>query len=178
MKITYLISAIALSLALSSTKSVLAQPANNGEMKKQEFHKEMHNMHGGIPNLTEDQKAKIKALHLASFKVAEPLRNQLGELKAKQKTLATADKPDMKAIDANIDEITKVMNQLMKNRASFHQQVRALLNDEQKMWFDTHPMHKGHGMRNQEKGRMHQHEAEMKHHEGNANQHEGEMKHE
>jgi Spy/CpxP family protein refolding chaperone len=176
MKITYLISAIALSLALGSTKSILAQPANNGEMKKQESHKEMQNRHGGIPNLTDDQKTKIKALHLASFKVAEPLRNQLGELKAKQKTLATADKPDMKAIDANIDEITKVTNQLMKNRASFHQQVRALLNDEQKMWFDTHPMHKGHGMRDHEKGRMKHPDGEKKHNEGKANHQEGEMK--
>src|ERR1035437_6857741 len=122
MKTTYFIASIAIVMMLAGSGSMLAQTASKGEMKRTEIHKEME--HNGIPNLTDEQKAKIKDLHVAHYKETKPLRNQLGELKAKQKTLATADNPDMKAINANIDEITKVMNQLMKSKAAFRQQVR------------------------------------------------------
>ena len=44
----------------------------------------------------------------------------------------------MKAINANIDEITKLQNQMMKKAAEHRQQVRNLLTDEQKLWFDSH----------------------------------------
>jgi Spy/CpxP family protein refolding chaperone len=91
-----------------------------------------------IANLTEEQKGKIKDLRLAHFKEMQPLKNQLGELRAKEKTLTTAEKPDMKLINANIDEISKVQNQLMKSRAQIHLQIRALLTDEQRMEFDMH----------------------------------------
>jgi Spy/CpxP family protein refolding chaperone len=97
------------------------------------------NTNAGIPQLTEDQRKQIKDLRLSFMKEIQPLRNQLGELRAKQKSLTTAAKPDMKAIDANIDEVSKVQNQMMKKTAEVHQQVRAVLNDEQKLWFDTHP---------------------------------------
>jgi Spy/CpxP family protein refolding chaperone len=159
MKTTNFIATIAIASMLTGTGSLLAQPSSKGEMKKTEFHKETHN---GIPNMTEEQKAKMKDLHIAFYKEAKPLRNQLGELKAKQKTLSTADNPDMKAINANIDEITKVMNQLMKSRAAFRQKVRALLTDEQRMWFDTHPMRKNHsGMRGHQMGRGHMEGRQM-----------------
>lgn len=86
---------------------------------------------------TEDQKAKIKEIRMASYKEMKALNNQMGELKAKQRTLVTADKPDMNAINGNIDEITKVQNKMMKLKASNQQQIRALLTDEQKMQYDA-----------------------------------------
>jgi Spy/CpxP family protein refolding chaperone len=64
-------------------------------------------------------------------------------LKARQKTLTTADNTDMKAINANIDEITKIQNQLMKKSVAMKQQFRSLLNDEQKVWYDSRSMKKG-----------------------------------
>jgi len=139
MKTTQFFPAIALAIILSGSGTMFAQPSHKGEMKGAMSNNRMHN---NIPNLTDEQNAKIKDLHLSHYKETLPLRNQLGELKAKQHTLVTADKPDMKAIDSNIDEITKLMNQLMKSRAAYHQQIRALLTDEQKIWFDTHPMHR------------------------------------
>jgi len=38
------------------------------------------------------------------------LKNQLGELRARKKTLTTSEKPDIKLIDANIDEISKIQD--------------------------------------------------------------------
>jgi Spy/CpxP family protein refolding chaperone len=94
----------------------------------------------GIPGLTEEQAKKIDGLRIAFQKEMLPLKNQMGELKAKQRTLTTAEKADLKAINANIDEITKLQNQMMKMGAEHKQQVRAILNDEQRLRFDSKPM--------------------------------------
>ena len=126
----------------------LSTMAQNGEGMKQQGNKSCCSMEQGkkleVPNLTEDQKTKIKDLKITHQKQMLIYRNQMGELKAKEQTLTTADKADMKAINANIDEITKVKNQMMKAKAQHQQDVRALLNPEQKLWFDTH---KGKGKR-------------------------------
>ena len=53
--------------------------------------------------LTADQKEAMKALRLETAKQIKPLKNELRELMARQQTLVTADKADLKAIDNNID---------------------------------------------------------------------------
>ena len=62
---------------------------------------------------------------------------------------AARDKADIKGIDANIDEISKVKGNIMKSKAHLKQQIRALLTDEQRLYFDTHSefshYHKFHG---------------------------------
>lgn len=98
--------------------------------------------HEMIPNMTEEQKTKVKDLRIAFYKLAQPLHNQMEELKAKEHTLTTSEKPDIKAINANIDEITKVQNQLMKAMASHRQDIRSLLTEEQKIRFDSKPLGK------------------------------------
>jgi Spy/CpxP family protein refolding chaperone len=131
---------IALSLASMVTLNAQKHERQGRSEHKQDMAKDSSFRKNGseIPSLTAEQKAKVKELRLAHFKEVQPLRNQLGELKAKQKTLTTAEKPDLKLINSNIDEITKVKNQLMKSREQNHQQIRALLTDEQRMAFDTH----------------------------------------
>ena len=114
----------------------------------------IHNGEFGIPNLTDDQKTKIKDLRLNNIRETKVFRNQLGELKARERTLTTADKPDLKAIDSNIDEITKARGQILKAKAHFVQQVRALLTDEQRTIFDSHhENHRFHGGNNFESER-------------------------
>jgi Spy/CpxP family protein refolding chaperone len=161
MKTTIFASILFVSVLLSTSNLIAQNPMEHKVGRGEGSNKEMH---GGIPNLTEEQKTKIKDIHLALSKEVQPLRNRLGELKAKQRTLTTSDKPDMSAINANIDEITKTTNQLMKSRAAHHQQVRALLTDEQKVWFDSHPTRKG--------GHGH---MKCDHMKCNMNQHHGKM---
>jgi Spy/CpxP family protein refolding chaperone len=128
-------------------------PKQHNEMKRENHFNKDASM---IPNLTEEQKAKIKEFRLAHFKEAKTFRNELGELKAKQRTLTTADKADLKAINANIDEITKVLGQLMKSKAQLNQQIRSLLTDEQRIFFDIHGM-KGMGeLKMQHEKRQHE----------------------
>jgi len=144
MKTKQFISATIIALMLFGTSPLFAQ---HGSM----FH------NNDRVKFTEEQKAKIKEIHLASFKEMQVLKNQMGELKAKQHTLSTTDKPDLNAINANIDEISKIQGKMMKIKAADNQKIRGLLSDEQKMQFDSGMMHK--------KGRMKMHRGEFN---GNA----------
>ncbi|MFT3740577.1 MAG: Spy/CpxP family protein refolding chaperone [Breznakibacter sp.] len=113
-----------------------------------------------IPNLTDEQKSKIEALRVPYQKQIQVFQNKMGELKAHQRTLETADKADLKSINANIDEITKVQNQLLKTQAEHHQQIRGLLTDEQKLWFDQRGDHKKGPKNEGKKGHFHDDRAE------------------
>lgn len=109
--------------------------------------------HGiGIPGLTDEQSKKIQTLKLNFQKEMLGLKNLMVELRAKQRTLETNDKVDMKAINSNIDEITKLQNQMMKKGAEHRQQIRSILTDEQRLWFDTKV---NNGTKGFKKNRMH-----------------------
>ncbi|MFC2151361.1 Spy/CpxP family protein refolding chaperone [Bacteroidota bacterium] len=112
-----------------------------------------------IPNLTEDQENKIEALRLDHLKEVNTFKNQMNELGAKKQTLMTSDNSDLKEINAVIDKMTNLQNSMMKLKAKHHQDVRNLLTDEQKVYFDSRPMrgrghskgmgyHDGHGRGN------------------------------
>lgn len=91
-----------------------------------------------IPNLSDDQKAKIETLKTKALKESNLLRSSLNERRAHLNTLSIADAPDQKAIDNEIDEMGKLQTTLRKLHAKLRQDIRALLNDDQKIYFDTH----------------------------------------
>jgi Spy/CpxP family protein refolding chaperone len=97
----------------------------------------------GIPGLSEDQKAQIHKLRISHLKDVQPIQNQIRENRAHFKTLMTAENPDMSAINKSIDEFGSLRNQLMKKQASHIQDVRKLLNDEQRIAFDRKIEEKG-----------------------------------
>ncbi len=138
--------------ALIASMAVVAQPGKGNRMQgNTEGCPSYNKMECPIPNVTDEQKTKIAALRTAHLKEVQPIKNKMGELKATQKSLSTTDNADMKAINVNIDEMTKLQNQLMKLGVQHRNEVRQLLTDEQKIWFDQHPMGKGamkgHGMK-------------------------------
>ena len=96
-----------------------------------------------IPNLTDDQQKKIDALNVKHLKEVTNLKNQVKIKEAELRVLETADKPDKNAIDKKIDEIMTLKTQLAKAGANHRQEVRALLTDEQKVYFDAMPRGKG-----------------------------------
>jgi Spy/CpxP family protein refolding chaperone len=104
---------------------------------------------------TAEQKEQIKELRLAVAKQVKPLKNELNELNAKQKTLTTADKADMNAINNGIDKISATKTQIAKIMAAHHQNVRSMLSEEQLLKFDAmknqrgkkHGKMRGHGPR-------------------------------
>lgn len=89
-------------------------------------------------NLTDDQKTKMKDMHMAQAKELLPLKNRMMELKAKYHSLITAEKTDMKAIDANIDEQTKLINKIMKINADYRIKFSNILTEEQRVLIQSH----------------------------------------
>ena len=87
-------------------------------------------------NLTEAQKTSFKQGMIALQKQMQPLRNLLGEAEAHQKTLITAEKPDLGAINKNIEKIGDLRVQMAKIQAKQRLEMRALLTDEQRLKFD------------------------------------------
>jgi Spy/CpxP family protein refolding chaperone len=72
-----------------------------------------------------------------------PLKNELGEKKAKMKTLQTANPADMKAINSLIDDMTVVKTKMSKSRAAMHQEIRKVLTEDQRIKFDMHAGRRG-----------------------------------
>jgi len=124
-------------LIISFATSTYAQQEGMGLEKKQ--FKE-HYGRLNIPDLTDEQKEKIKSLRTANIKEMTNKRNTIEELKAKLKTLQTADKPNMNEINSKIDEISIIKTKMAKKRTAIQQNVRSLLTDEQRVIFDSRPM--------------------------------------
>lgn len=103
-----------------------------------------------LPNLTEEQQKKIDELRIAHQKEMMAIKNQLQEKKAHLQTLRTAEKADMNAINTTVDEIGVLQVEKMKKKEAHIQEVRKLLNDEQRLMFDMRHSKKGkrHGMGN------------------------------
>ena len=90
-----------------------------------------------IPDLTSDQKSKIKALRIGLQKDMLTLKNQLGEKRAKLQTLETSEKVDISVINTQIDEIQSLEAKIKKLKAAQRQEIRKLLTIEQRVHFDT-----------------------------------------
>jgi len=91
-----------------------------------------------IPDLTAEQKEQIKTIKTKMMKEMLPLRNLLKEKMAHLNTLSTTASVDMKAVNKQIEEIGKIKTDMMKVRAKYYQQIRAILTDDQRVFFDMH----------------------------------------
>lgn len=118
--------------------SVYAQPREQyrGERNGQREFREQRS--AGL-DLSSEQQAKADELRLNMQKAALPIRNKLGENRAKMRTLTTADNPDMKAINKLIDENAGLRAELAKLRAANHQAFRKMLSEEQRVKLDSRP---------------------------------------
>lgn len=94
-------------------------------------------------DLTESQQNEMQTLRLKLQKEILPLRNSLGENKARMRTLTTADNADLKAINKLIDQNSDLQAQIAKLKAANHQEVRKILTDEQRIKFDSRAMARG-----------------------------------
>lgn len=103
--------------------------------------------------LTQEQKETMEKLRLETAKELKPLKNELRELQAHQQTLTTANKADLKAINANIDKVAGVKAEMAKIMAKQHQAFRSQLTEEQLIKFDSRKGIMNTGMRNNDHGK-------------------------
>jgi len=84
-------------------------------------------------DLSEEQQEELSTLRTEHFKEITPLRNKMAELKARERTLLSEENVDMKALEANIDEQTDLMNSIKKLQTKHQLAVKNVLSDEQFM---------------------------------------------
>ncbi|MBN1351198.1 Spy/CpxP family protein refolding chaperone [candidate division KSB1 bacterium] len=122
--------------------NLIAQPGKPCSMHPEKKPFETHFL--PIPDLTDQQKEQIETLQTAHIKATLPLQNEIAEKRARMRTLSTAEKVDMNKINETIDAIGALDVKLMKLQAAHHQEIRKLLTDKQRLFFDTHqPAHPG-----------------------------------
>lgn len=127
-------------LATIGTVYAQEQTRQQGERRQQ---REMRGHEQAGLDLSDEQKTKASELKLDMQKMSLPLKNQLGENKAKLRTLTTADQADMKAINKLIDENASINADLQKLRAANHQEFRKILTKEQRIKFDSRAQEMG-----------------------------------
>lgn len=127
------ISATILFFFLLSAFSSYAQNVRN-EKSPMPYHQRNYM---GIPSLTDDQMNQIKNLRTPFMKDMMGLKNKLAENQTHFRTLMTAEKADMDAINSNIDKGMAIKGELMKKEAAHRQDIRKLLNEEQRLAFDS-----------------------------------------
>ncbi len=88
-----------------------------------------------IPNLSTEQQTKISDLRTAHWKKMQDSRNQLAVKSANLQTLRSTG--DLNAINKTIDEMGAIRTNMQKNREQHFQDVRSLLNADQKVYFDS-----------------------------------------
>lgn len=131
-----------LAALMGFSTAVMAQPQQNYDQKNIQKKEWRGGMHAGqnnpmkALNLSDAQKESLKQSMLAMQKQIKPVRNELGEALAHQRTLVTADTPDLKAIDKNLDKIGELKTEMAKIRAKYQLEMRAQLTPEQQLKFD------------------------------------------
>lgn len=112
--------------AIMIAPALMAQNKGECKMKKQ------------LPELTQEQEAKIDDLRTAHMKIMMPMKNQMQVLRAELNVLRSAEKVDMDAINKKIEEIGALKIKMMKEKESHLQDVRKLLTEKQRLIFDQH----------------------------------------
>ncbi len=88
-----------------------------------------------IPDLTDVQNEKIEALRIAYLKETQAVRNEIFEKRARLQTLESSG-ASISEIDQTIDEVSALESKLRKHRAAYRQNIRNILTDSQKVYFD------------------------------------------
>jgi len=129
-------------LLMSLSAVLVAQTNENGRKNPNRVPQNEMRRNGGQAgpmsglNLTDAQKEAFKQSMMAMHKQMQPLRNELGEAEAHQKTLVTAEKPDFAAINKNIEKIGAIRIEMAKMEVKHRLEMRAQLTDEQRLKFD------------------------------------------
>jgi len=101
--------------------------------------------------LSETQQKQMKTLRSEHKKASQNLREEMQELRLKQKHLLNDDQPNKKVIFSNIDRISSIQNQLAKERVANQKEIRKILDEDQLILFLSRP----HKMKTPDKERNH-----------------------
>lgn len=114
------------------SSSVIAQEAQTRVHHK----KEMHGDHEGqrfldLPGITEEQKAKLKAIFQETRKANQPRHEEMRVLKEKLRTLKTSENPNQQEINSLIDKTNALRAEMEKTRTAGELKAKSILTPEQ-----------------------------------------------
>ena len=90
-------------------------------------------------NLDDRQREEVQKIRTERQNELTQTGNLLREKRARLEVLQTAEKTDMNEINKVIDEIAALQAQEMKAQAAGRQQIRDLLTDDQRVYYDRRP---------------------------------------
>ncbi len=90
--------------------------------------------HPPIPNMTEEQKMQMKAIHLEIEKAVLPVKNQIGEKEARLRTLVTAANYDERAVNKVLEEMGELKTDVRKLEIAGLQKAKEVLTEEQMLF--------------------------------------------
>lgn len=90
-----------------------------------------------IPDLTEEQQDEIMELRTAHLKEMQDERNALAEKRVRLRSLRTSNSPDMGTINQTIEEMSEIRATMQKEREKHIQNIRNVLTDDQRVYFDA-----------------------------------------
>ncbi len=102
-------------------------------------------MCNNIPDLTSDQEAQMEKLKIVHMKKMLNYSNQVNEKNARLQTLRATVDVDMNAINSTIDEMSVIKASQQKDKEQHLQDVRNILTDTQKVYFDKNHRNRGMG---------------------------------
>jgi hypothetical protein len=108
---------------------------------------------GEFCNLSDEQKEQMKEVRVKYAKESLDIKNELNELRAKQKTLVSAENPNKKEVYANIDKMTSLKKELQLQRLDMRLEMNSFLSDEQLLRIDAKLGH-GKGMKQARGGKQ------------------------
>lgn len=98
-------------------------------------------------NLTEEQRTKLADIHDRSARASIPIQGDIKIAGLDLRKLVRADKPDQRAIDAQIDKMAGLRAKLQKSHIASMLEARSVLTPEQrKILRDARPGMGGRGM--------------------------------
>ena len=124
--------------------SALAQtePNDADNRKDRKECKNSHEKHADIPDLTEEQKTQIKTIRDEFKTENHTTMSKLREKQQELRQLTSADSVNIEAVDSLIDEIGTLKTSIMKSKTNMDLEVRSLLTEDQRTYFDSRPLHR------------------------------------
>ena len=92
-----------------------------------------------LPDLTVEQKEKIKKTDLKQMAAMTPLRNQMREKRVRLASILTTMPMDIALADQLADEIGKLASAILKLQIRHDQELRNILTPDQQIIFDSRP---------------------------------------
>jgi Spy/CpxP family protein refolding chaperone len=131
----------------------MAQAKMHGKRGKGQMQKPkgMHAAKGkrNMLDLSDEQQTKMKELRLAHMKNTKTLRDEVEELRLKQRNLMTDENPGKSVLVANVNRLSEIQNNLAKQRFDHQLEVRQILDEDQLALFlsrggKSKGFHRGH----------------------------------